>query len=186
MRLLILAISLVALQTSAEIPRAYQLYAQKHQVPADLLLAVCSQESGRSVGRRLLPWPWTLNVAGRGAWYDTAQDAQRALDRALARSCRVDIGLCQVHWCAHRHRFASAVELLNPYVNLDYAASILRAEYDRVANSGTSDVATWWQAVGRYHAPNRPQLAQRYRKRVHERWVAQTRTRTQTQHKEQS
>jgi len=166
----------VALTASAEIPRAYQLYAQKHQVPADLLLAVCSQESGRNVNQRLLPWPWTLNVAGRGSWYNSAHEAQSALNRALTGTCRVDIGLCQVHWCAHRHRFSVAAVLLNPYVNLDYAASILRAEYERVTRTGASGTTAWWQAVGRYHAPGRPELAQRYRRQVQKRWLAQNRT----------
>jgi hypothetical protein len=159
----------ISFNAAAAVPDAYRQYAAKHQVPAELLFAVCLQESGRSYQQRLLPWPWTLNVAGKGQFFQNQMDAQYALDDVIASgSCRVDIGICQVHWCSHRHNFDSPSALLDPYVNIDYAARLLREEFHRT--SGGAPYERWWEAVGRYHSPGTPSLADRYRRRVKARW----------------
>lgn len=168
LRLILFTISLLSfVQASAEIPEAYRHFAAKHRVPADVLFAVCLQESGKRWQDKHLPWPWTLNIQGKGQYFDTPVDAQRQLlDVIHSGSCRVDIGLCQVHWCAHKKHFAAPSQLLNPYVNLNYAAKLIRSEYDYTQRAGNAD---WWVAVGRYHSRN-PTLANRYRERVKARW----------------
>ncbi|MGM8229149.1 hypothetical protein ACSV5M_21410 [Cellvibrio sp. ARAG 10.3] len=154
--------------TQTKIPGAYKYFAAKHQVPADVLFAVCLQESGKRWQDKHLPWPWTLNIAGKGAYYDTPADAQRQLLQVInGGSCRVDIGLCQVHWCAHKKNFTAPVQLLNPYINLAYAAKLIRSEYDYTQRKGNPD---WWVAVGRYHSPGNPKRASQYRERVKARW----------------
>ncbi|MGB3610906.1 MAG: lytic transglycosylase domain-containing protein [Cellvibrio sp.] len=151
-----------------EIPGAYKYFAAKHQIPADVLFAVCLQESGKRWQDKHLPWPWTLNIAGKGAYYDTPADAHRQLLQIInGGSCRVDIGLCQVHWCAHKKNFTAPAQLLNPYINLAYAAKLIRSEYDYTQRKGNPD---WWIAVGRYHSPGNPKLASQYRERVKARW----------------
>src|SRR5690606_41202166 len=72
-----------------EIPGAYKYFAAKHQIPADVLFAVCLQESGKRWQDKHLPWPWTLNIAGKGAYYDTPADAHRQLLQVInGGSCR--------------------------------------------------------------------------------------------------
>jgi hypothetical protein len=50
-------------------PPAYQVAAQQAGVPPPVLYAVALQESGARLRGRLIPWPWTLNVAGRAERY---------------------------------------------------------------------------------------------------------------------
>lgn len=155
-------------KASASVPGAYRLYAAKYQVPPDVLFSVCLQESARDYQGRLLPWPWTLNVAGQGHYYSTRQEAARKLNDIITTgSCRVDIGICQVHWCSHLHNFDRPETLLDPYTNIDYAARLLRDEYQR---SSGDHQERWWEAVGRYHSPGTPHLAETYRRRVKARW----------------
>lgn len=56
-------------------PPAYQLAAQQAGVPSPVLYAVALQESGARLRGRLIPWPWTLNVAGRAERYATRAEA---------------------------------------------------------------------------------------------------------------
>lgn len=166
----LIMVLLLALESpaSAIVPSAYRLYAAKYQVPSTVLFSVCLQESGKRYQERLLPWPWTLNIAGKGRYFSSQQEASRALSKTITGgSCRVDIGICQVHWCSHRHNFAAPEALLNPYTNIDYAARLLSEEYRRASGAGQE---RWWEAVGRYHSPGRPELADAYRRRVKARW----------------
>jgi len=78
-------------------PPAYQLAAQQAGVPSPVLYAVALQESGARLRGRLIPWPWTLNVAGRAERYATRAEACAGIRRALARTPanRIDVGLGQ-------------------------------------------------------------------------------------------
>ncbi len=69
--------------SSAEVPPpAYQLAAQQ----AACRRRCCSAESGARLRGRLIPWPWTLNVAGRAERYATRAEACAGIRRALART----------------------------------------------------------------------------------------------------
>ena len=87
-------------------PPAYQLAAQQAGVPSPVLYAV-AQESGARLRGRLIPWPWTLNVAGRAERYATRADACAGIRRALARTPanRIDAGLGQVNLGYHAQRY---------------------------------------------------------------------------------
>lgn len=150
------------------VPPGYRAIAAEYGLPDRLLYAVALTESGRPIkalGARR-PWPWTLNVAGRGYFYPTREEALAALTRFLAEGREsVDIGLMQVNWRHHRHRLGSPEAALEPYRNLRVAAAILS---ECSANRGD-----WWAGVGCYHAPADAERAARYRRRVaaHLRWL---------------
>nr|WP_241192260.1 transglycosylase SLT domain-containing protein [Pseudomonas orientalis] len=141
-------------------PPAYQLAATQAQVPPNLLYAVALQESGRAINGRLVPWPWTLNVAGQSRRYGTRREACADLRQVLqvTPATRVDVGLGQLNAGYQRHRVRQPCELLEPYRNLRLAATILREQY----NSNQS----WLMAAGRYHRPAGGAPAVRYRQRV--------------------
>lgn len=143
-------------------PLAYQLAAQRAQVPAAVLYAVAMQESGVSVGSRRIPWPWTLNVAGAPRRYTTRANACAGLQEALKSTpaARVDVGLGQLNVRYQAHRVDHACQLLDPYRNLAIAAAILR-EQRRPGED-------WLMAVGRYHRPAGGAPAARYRRSVHQ------------------
>lgn len=146
-------------------PPAYQIAAQQAGVPSPVLYAVALQESGIRLRDRLIPWPWTLNVAGRPERYATRAQTCAGLRRALARTPvnRIDAGLGQVNLGYQAHRYSHPCELLDPYRNLAIAAEILKEQH--------VEGEDWLAAIGRYHRPAGGAPAARYRRSVHQHLV---------------
>lgn len=61
---LALLLKMLAAQADELPPPAYQLAAHNAGIPSTVLFAIAQRESGLRVRDRLLPWPWTLNIAG--------------------------------------------------------------------------------------------------------------------------
>jgi len=147
------------------VPVGYRSVATERGIPYTLLYAVALTESGKQVvstqGYR--PWPWTLNVAGRGYFFDSRLAAWQALTDWLEQGKRsIDIGLMQVNWRYHQERLGTPWQALDPYFNLRVGAAILQDCYITRQD--------WWASVGCYHSPNDLQRADRYRRRVITRW----------------
>jgi hypothetical protein len=107
--------------------------AHRHGLEVESLYSIAIQESRRSRGDGTTrPWPWTLHTPIEGAMYfESFEAAREKLQALLASGVRnIDIGLMQVNWAWHGHRVARAEELLEPAVNIDVAASILRENLD--------------------------------------------------------
>lgn len=156
----------IALQASAAepIPSAYQLIAAAHKVPATVLYAVATQESNRKQkSGDYRPWPWTLNVAGRGYYYNSRQAACTALHIALKahNAKKIDVGIAQINVGWNPDAFRTPCEGLDPYLNLNVAAKLLRTHY---LNS-----KSWAKATGLYHYPAGGPIATRYQNSVHRR-----------------
>jgi len=142
-------------------PPAYQIAAASAKVPSTVLYAIALQESGRSVnGDKLRPWPWTLNVAGRGHYFDSQEAACSRLTAALKTlsTKRIDVGLGQINVGYHGHRVSAPCDLLNPYLNLAIAAQILKEQHKPGQD--------WLVTMGRYHSPANGAAAARYRANV--------------------
>ena len=137
-------------------PSAYLSAARDYGVPSDILFAIALQESGTVRDGKLIPWPWTLNVAGRPYRFANRHDACATLLDALLRlpAWRVDVGLGQINVGFHVYRVAHPCALLDPYQNLALTALILREHY-----LAASD---WRVAIGRYHRPAGGERAERY------------------------
>ncbi len=141
-------------------PPAYQLAAQRAGIPSTVLYAVALQESGIRRNGRLVPWPWSLNVAGQSRRYATRADACTALQQAMGSTphTRIDAGLGQINLGYHQQRVTRACDLLDPYRNLAIAAEILKEQH--TPGEG------WLLAIGRYHRPAGGEPAARYRRSV--------------------
>ncbi|MCR3824875.1 transglycosylase SLT domain-containing protein, partial [Pseudomonas aeruginosa] len=141
-------------------PPAYQLAAHRAGVPSTVLYAVALQESGLRRGGRLVPWPWTLNVAGESRRYATRKAACTGLLEALRSfpATRIDAGLGQINLGHQKQRYRRPCDLLDPYYNLAQAADILREKH--TVNED------WLLAIGRYHRPAGGEPAARYRRSV--------------------
>lgn len=152
-----LMLTVLAVQADELPPPAYQLAAHNADIPSMVLFAIALQESGIRVRGRLLPWPWTLNIAGTPYRFATRQAACHALLQALARhnAKRVDAGLGQTNLGYHGQRFSSPCEALDPYRNLAVTAALLREHHVAADN--------WVLAAGRYHRPAGGAPAARYR-----------------------
>lgn len=150
-----------------DIPSQYQKTAMEYGVRADVLYSIALNESGMALktrhGKKVLPWPWTLNVAGMPRRYPTRKAAYQAIQFYLKHGITlIDIGLMQVNWHHHKNKLIDPWKALDPVFNLKVGASILKAEYNK-----TKD---WTTAVGRYHSPGRKahqkRRARRYASRV--------------------
>lgn len=166
-RRLTLALALTgvtAAQAGGQPPPAYQLAAAQAGIPASVLFAIAQQESGISLRGQLIPWPWTLNVAGAPQRFASRDQACTALTVALTRHDprRIDVGLGQTNLGYHPERYASACDALDPRSNLAVTADLLREHY--------ADIGDWVVAAGRYHRPAGGAPAARYRAQFSQHW----------------
>ena len=149
LRALVLAAALYVCATHAQEvpPPAYQLAAQRAGIPSTVLYAVALQESGVRRNGRIVPWPWSLNVAGQSHRYATRADACAGLQQAIRATphTRIDAGLGQINLGYHQQRYSTACDLLDPYRNLAIAAEILHEQH--------TPGEDWLLAIGRYHRP---------------------------------
>jgi len=103
------------------VPVGYRTIAAERGIPHTVLYAVALTESGKQVRPTDVyrPWPWTLNIAGRGYFFDSRLAAWQALTASLQAGQRsVDIGLMQVNWRYHQERLGTPWQALDPYHNL--------------------------------------------------------------------
>ncbi len=128
-------------------------------VPAGVLSAVGTVESGRQHGPLgAAPWPWTINAAGRGYYFDSKAEA---IDAVLALMQRgypyIDVGCFQIDIAYHPDLFRSLDEAFDPERNAQAAARLLATERARVPD--------WATAVAHYHSAT-PSLGGPYLQRV--------------------
>ena len=130
----------------------------KVAMPPRVLGAIALVESGRAVGRRVVPWPWSINVGGVGRYFASkaeAIEAVRTLHAAGQRS--IDVGCMQINLAAHPQAFASLDAAFDPPSNTDYAARFLQALYRQ------SGRLAW--AMTAYHSQT-PEFANDYARRL--------------------
>ena len=129
-------------------------------LPPDLLGAIGRVESGRwdAATHGVVPWPWTVNAAGSGHMFASAQQAVAYVTSLQAQGVRsIDVGCFQVNLRYHPAAFASLDQAFDPAANAAYAADFLDQLHRR---SGS-----WEQAVGDYHS-HVPEQGDPYRRRV--------------------
>lgn len=150
---------LVAHPSPGAIPGGYRLMGRRHGVAPVVLYAVALQESAMLFGQHVLPWPWTLNVAGQPRRFDSYEAAVRALRTAVSGGQpSVDCGLLQVNWRYHHERLGSYWAALDPYPNISVGAGLLREHFVRTSRRRA--------AVGRYHSEANQRLADAYSREV--------------------
>ncbi|MEB2704075.1 lytic transglycosylase domain-containing protein [Citrobacter koseri] len=142
---------------SQSIPPVYREIATAERVPAESLYSLAMAETTRKTIWGTRPWPWTINVAGKGYFYDTREEAFEALLGFMQRYPlrRIDVGVAQVNLGWNGHFFPSFRDAFDPYINLRAAARILRACYD-------AEPGSWIRAAGCYHHPAGGQPAAKY------------------------
>lgn len=162
--LALVVVGITATHAATLPPPAYQLAAARAGIPASVLFAIALQESGTPLRGHLMPWPWTLNVAGSSLRFARREEACAALREALSRHNpkRIDVGLGQTNLGYHPDRYPSACDALDPRANLAVTAELLRAHY--------ADTGDWVAAAGRYHRPAGGPPAARYRRQFSRYW----------------
>ncbi len=141
--------------TLKTIPPVYKSISKKYRIPPGILYSIAMVESQTLIAAgKARPWPWTLNTSGTPHRFSSSTETVRAIKKLRESGVRnIDVGLMQVNMIYHGHRFSSYSEHVNPYNNIDVAASILVAE--------KKECGDWWCAVGRYHS-RKPVNSDRY------------------------
>ncbi len=124
---------------------AAQRASQATGVPLNVLLAITLSETGRKESGRFLPWPWTVNMEGKGRWFENQKDALAYVNANFKIGARsFDIGCFQINFKWHGKAFSSIERMFNPDLNALYAAKYLRSLYYEKGN--------WKEAAGAYHS----------------------------------
>ena len=136
----------------AEILRA----ADRYGVPAGILYAVGLTETGRKGSLQ----PNALNIEGKALFPASRAEALAAFDAARRQGrTLIDLGCMQINHRYHAAHFRSVSDMLDPRLNVDYAARFLAGLHARHQ--------TWSMAVARYHAgPDNDPAQKRYVCRV--------------------
>lgn len=125
-------------------------------MPTGILYAVGLTETGRRGSLQ----PYALNIAGRAVFARSPAQALAEFEAARAGGTKlIDMGCMQINHHYHGEKFASPAAMLDPALNVDYAARFL-VELKRRHR-------TWSMAVARYHAgPDNDPAQKRYICRV--------------------
>lgn len=123
-------------------------------VPLSVLRALSLTETGRRRNDRSEPWPWTVNMEGKGLWFASRAAALTYVREEYARGARsFDIGCFQINYRWHHAGFATLDDMIEPRKNALYAARFLHDLY--------RETGDWSRAAGAYHSRT-PDLARRY------------------------
>lgn len=123
---------------------------EKYGVSYDLLQTISAVESGKwsDLHNTYIAWPWTINVNGKGYYFESKEEAVEAIKKFQAKGYNsIDVGCMQINLKYHGDAFASVEEALNPENNVQYSAKFLRSLYSRYGND-------WQKAAKRYHSAN--------------------------------
>lgn len=137
---------------------------RNNSIPTHLLAAIATTESGRyheGLGMSV-PWPWTINVEGKGYFFKTKAEAIAQTQNFLAKGYQsIDVGCMQVNLKHHPKAFANLNQAFDPSTNVAYAAKFLRTNY--------ASLGDWIKATAAYHSRT-PQHGNRYLGNIERSW----------------
>lgn len=125
-----------------------------------LLYAIALAESRKTMGDVVRPWPWAVNVAGKGYWFTSLKEAEDFVDSKLESGIKnMDIGPLQVNVKWNGHRVNNPKELF-------HLPTAIRVGTDILAEALASSPNDLTLAVGRYHNWEDSQRARAYGTKV--------------------
>jgi Transglycosylase SLT domain len=135
-----------------------------HRIPSGLLAAIGLTESGRALKRgQMTVWPWTVNAAGEGHYFESKADAIAFVEGKLADGVEsIDVGCMQINLKHHPDAFGSLEDAFDPATNAAYGADFLTALHGQLNG--------WLAAARRYHSAT-PEKGEAYGERVLANWT---------------
>lgn len=122
----------------------------KHGIPENLLMAIAHFESNKSA--------YAVNARGRGHFFKTKEQAAAFIDKLVKEGYKnINVGCMQLNYAAHRKRFKSLEDMLEPEKNIAYAARLLV--------SLKRSHGSWERAVEAYKG-SFSETSQNYRSRI--------------------
>lgn len=148
------------MQTSLRCLKLFKKYEYKYRIPGDTLHSISLNETGRIHSKRKIKivWPWTVNVEGKGYFFDTKHEAvQFVRKQILIGKESIDVGCMQVNIKHHPTAFRDLEHAFDPKSNIAYAAAFLREKYDELGD--------WHSAIAHYHSATK-HLGDKYKDNV--------------------
>lgn len=137
---------------------------KRKNIPTHLLAAIATTESGRyhkGLGMSV-PWPWTINVDGKGYYFNSKAEAIAQTQNLIASGRRsIDVGCMQVNLKHHPKAFANLNQAFDPAANVAYAATFLHDNY--------ATLGDWIKATAAYHSRT-PVYGQKYLLDIERSW----------------
>jgi tetratricopeptide (TPR) repeat protein len=139
--------------------RYIQAQERAQTIPVGLLTAISMVEAGRrNDAGQLVAWPWTINVGGRGMFFESKEEAIRETRKLMDEGQRsIDVGCLQINLRYHPNAFKNLEEAFEPATNVAYGAQFLKSLHTLQGS--------WPNAVERFHSSEDGRRAE-YRDRV--------------------
>ena len=115
-------------------------------LPKYLLSSISRVEAGRKLSNgEVRGWPWALNHAGKGMFFESKDAALKYLKQAVESGSRnIDVGCMQLNYRWHKMAFSSIEEMIDPELNVRYAAQFVTELYQRHN--------AWEDVIKHYHS----------------------------------
>ena len=136
---------------------------EKKDLPAGLLSSISNVEAGRIIGNNpKRGWPWTVNHAGEGLFFESKLEATQYVKRYLKLGdVNMDVGCMQISLKWHSDNFSTIEEAFDPIININYAADFLKELF--------SFHQDWNLAIKHYHSSD-PKKNVKYHQKVLAAW----------------
>lgn len=142
-------------------------YEELYQLPKKSLLAIVLNETGRKYFddkdflESTRPWPWSVgdNTNKQSYFFTTKKEALHFIKIQMSRGNKnLDIGCAQINLKAHGEHFESVDQIIDPEINIHYAAYLIAGHYH---NNGRN----WYKSIAYYHSKTK-EIGINYAKRV--------------------
>ncbi|MGI4775676.1 MAG: transglycosylase SLT domain-containing protein [Janthinobacterium lividum] len=127
--------------------RMFPHFEKKYSIPADVLHSISLKESGKlhEIYKVKLPWPWAVNVEGRGYYFNNKSEAVSFVKKQIFLGKEsIDIGCMQINLKHHPDAFSSLEHGFDPSSNVAYGAEFLKSKYNQLRS--------WHRAIAYYHS----------------------------------
>ncbi|MBL41823.1 MAG: hypothetical protein CMM49_04080 [Rhodospirillaceae bacterium] len=143
-------------------------YFKEHEtsmgIPPHLLKAISLKETGRwdNSKKESFTWPWTVTAGKWSHYFQTKENAIRAVKRLQLRNIsNIDVGCMQINLKYHPNAFKTLEEAFDPRSNILYATKFLKKLY--------KNEKSWHRSIEKYHSSN-PKYSFKYRSKVDKIW----------------
>ena len=135
-------------------------------LPIHLLSSISRVEAGRKLSSgEVKGWPWSINHAGKGLYFETKKGALKYLKNAVSNGSKnIDVGCMQLNYRWHKGAFSSLDDMFDPEKNIQYAAKFVKELYGRHQN--------WEDVIKHYHS-NKKKFNVPYYQKVSKVWNKQ-------------
>ena len=132
-------------------------YERVYNLPNNLLTSIALVESGiKKKQNHYTSWPWTLNVSGKSFYFDHRNELLDFLALNFTPKKSIDVGCMQLNYRWHKVAFSSIEEMMDPELNIKYAAQFVHELYGRHKN--------WEDVIKHYHSNKKKLMYHTFKK----------------------